>query len=871
MSKAQDQKQRSAGRVRARVRTLILAVVSCLALLVLPAAAAASDPFGDLTGGSTDTFAPTISSDKADYAPGETVVLTGDNWLPGEHVHITVNDNVGQTWVRESDVNADATGSIRDEFQLPTSFIAEYAVTATGDASGTAQTSFTDGNVKITANMNAQVTETPYESTDCTGDVRKNFPKTETASSSTSGSTAGVGVGNTESVRLDAAANANSPNDAAVFSSWEAVTAGAPFTTIAGTGGKGICVPGFSGEGTREYRIIYAAANSAPTVTRDNASRIVNEGQTATNTGTWADVNALDTVTLSASVGTVTKNADGTWSWSYATTDGPAQSQTVTITATDNHGASSSATFALTVNNVDPTATFPPSRTVDEGSSSSFAFTAPSDPSSADAGAGFHYAFSCTGASLAGETYASSGTSDTHDCTFDDNGSQTVRARIIDKDGGYSEYTTSVTVENVDPTATLGNNGPVDEGSPATVSFSEQSDPSSADTGAGFRYAYACDGGSLESATYAGSGTSASVNCSFGDGPGSQTVRARIIDKDGGFTEYTTAVTIANVKPTATLGNNGPVDEGSPATVSFSEQFDPSTADTSAGFRYAYACDGGSLASATYASSGTPSSHNCTFGDNGSHTVRARIIDKDGGFTEYTTDVTVGNVNPTASNASFTLDPVTGTATAGFDLSDAGWLDSHGPSLSFFTWSDVAGNRNASVTEENIAPDATGHASDTRTLNPGCYSLTVTGTAKDDDGGESAPLSIYSNSEASVYGKAFRPPIVDNERNIAKYGNVVPVKVALTNTCTGATVTNVPLFITIHLGTGGELFDATPAFITESVSSADSGSQMRTADGMYIYNLSTRLLVAGKDYAIRVRPNSATAPWILQAVLHPKK
>jgi hypothetical protein len=46
---------------------------------------------------------------------------------------------------------------------------------------------------------------------------------------------------------------------------------------------------------------------------------------------------------------------------------------------------------------------------------------------------------------------------------------------------------------------------------------------------------------------------------------------------------------------------------------------------------------------------------------------------------------------------------------------------------------------------------------------------------------------------------------------------------------------------------------------------------MRTADGMYIYNLSTRSLTAGKDYTIRIRPNNASAPWILQAVLQPKK
>src|SRR5204862_519650 len=105
--------------------------------------------------------------------------------------------------------------------------------------------------------------------------------------------------------------------------------------------------------------------------------------------------------------------------------------------------------------------------------------------------------------------------------------------------------------------------------------------------------------------------------------------------------EYTTTVLVTNVAPTATLSNNGPVAEGSSATISFSNQSDPSQADRTAGFHYAYDCANGSLAGATYANSSPSASAGCTYDDNGSYTVRARILDKDGGFTEYTTTVTV--------------------------------------------------------------------------------------------------------------------------------------------------------------------------------------------------------------------------------------
>jgi hypothetical protein len=87
---------------------------------------------------------PTISSDKADYAPGETVTLTGTNWAAGESVRIVVNDTIGQSWKRDVTVTASGEGEIVDVFALPSYFISNYDVTATGPTSGTATTTFTD-------------------------------------------------------------------------------------------------------------------------------------------------------------------------------------------------------------------------------------------------------------------------------------------------------------------------------------------------------------------------------------------------------------------------------------------------------------------------------------------------------------------------------------------------------------------------------------------------------------------------------------------------------------------------------------------------------------------------------------------------------
>jgi hypothetical protein len=89
---------------------------------------------------------PTIASDKADYSPGATVTLMGAGWASGEAVHIFVNDTVGNTWSLNSnpDPTADTSGGFTYSFSLPSSFIASYSVTATGQTSGQATMTFTD-------------------------------------------------------------------------------------------------------------------------------------------------------------------------------------------------------------------------------------------------------------------------------------------------------------------------------------------------------------------------------------------------------------------------------------------------------------------------------------------------------------------------------------------------------------------------------------------------------------------------------------------------------------------------------------------------------------------------------------------------------
>jgi hypothetical protein len=93
--------------------------------------------------------------------------------------------------------------------------------------------------------------------------------------------------------------------------------------------------------------------NQPPSINVDQSAVNVDEGQVAANNGSVSDPDQ-DYVALSASIGTVSNNDDGTWSWNFLTSDGPTESQTVTITADDGNGGTAEISFDLTLNNVAP-------------------------------------------------------------------------------------------------------------------------------------------------------------------------------------------------------------------------------------------------------------------------------------------------------------------------------------------------------------------------------------------------------------------------------------------------------------------------------------------------------------------------------------
>jgi hypothetical protein len=490
--------------------------------------------------------------------------------------------------------------------------------------------------------------------------------------------------------------------------------------------------------GSSYYTTSVVVNNVPPTATLGNNGP-VNEGSPATisfsaqSDPSTADTNAGFHYAYDCTGGANTAATYATASTSASTTctfnDGPSD-RTVAGWIVDKDGGSTRATTTVHVNNVPPTVTAAASQTATEGTNKSFNIGSFTDPG-AEGANGWTLDIDWGDGSRASTTLSSTGTIPAQTHTYDDGPStRTVTLKVTDKDGGSNSKTFTVTVGNVAPTASLGNNGPVNEASAATISFSGQLDPSGADTTAGFRYAYDCTGGTTTTATYANASTSASSTCSYDDGPANKTVAGWIFDKDGGVTRYTTTVVVNNVAPTAALGNNGPINEGGTATISFSGQSDPSTADTTAGFHYAYDCTGGATTGLNYGNASTSPTSTCTFTDGpADKTVAGWIFDKNGGKTRVTTVVHVNNVPPTVTA------PASQTATEGSAKSFT---------LGSFTDPGAEGNGGWTVdvdwgdgpTHTTFALNATGTiTAQTHTYDDGPATRTVTVKVTDKNGG----------------------------------------------------------------------------------------------------------------------------------------
>lgn len=207
----------------------ILAIGAGIALMSCGEAMHPTDP-GSSGGGTVRADAitsegaggPTVATDKADYSPGDTVIISGYGWQPNESIDLLLKETPDANPPSEWTVIADSIGSFADRsFLVNESHIGvSFQLIATGAASAdTAQGIFTDGppasefSVKVgnaaTMNIDWQAFE---GSTSCGG-----TPQTLHANVSIDGTATLLdNVTATESIRL----TLNTPPTAMTFINW---------------------------------------------------------------------------------------------------------------------------------------------------------------------------------------------------------------------------------------------------------------------------------------------------------------------------------------------------------------------------------------------------------------------------------------------------------------------------------------------------------------------------------------------------------------------------------------------------------------------------------------------------------------------------
>ncbi|HEX7066942.1 MAG TPA: PKD domain-containing protein, partial [Candidatus Limnocylindria bacterium] len=353
------------------------------------------------------------------------------------------------------------------------------------------------------------------------------------------------------------------------------------------------------------------------------------------------------------------------------------------------------------------------------------------------------------------------------------------------------------------------------------------------------------------------------LTCLFGDGDALTSVSATATDgsaSDAG----TLDVTVDNVAPTIALSGDATVDEGSTYTLTLGDITDPGTDTVTA-----WVVDWGDGTVESF-SAGGEVTHVYADGPN-DYSIAVDLTDEDGTFEDAgTLDVTVDNVAPTIDSSSVAFNEGSGNIVSTLDFSDPGVDDD--PWDVTFTYT-INGTESSTVVEV----PGQGAASNTKHLDPGCYSIEVAMFVTDKDGGVSEPATWNLGTALDFYTASFDAPIKLNYRNVAKWGNVVPVKVTLASMCVpGTTLTTANLHITIVSGNQVEdLSDSAPdALIATSQGNPSTGTQMTVQAGGYHYNLNTKTMDKNtREYTIRVRDGSASAasPVILRALLELKK
>lgn len=319
--------------------------------------------------------------------------------------------------------------------------------------------------------------------------------------------------------------------------------------------------------------------------------------------------------------------------------------------------------------------------------------------------------------------------------TYRDNGDYTVRLIVWDNDGGETEATAAVTVDNLPPEVDAGPDQKVDEGDKVTFAGT------ATDAGALDTLEYAWDF-NYDGLNFTADATGPTVSNVYPNGPNNIVVALKVRDKDGGEALDTVRVEVSNVPPVITsVSDDGPVGEASPLALTVA------ATDVGKEDQLAYAFDWDNDGS--FDESGTANKASNIWYNQGDYTVRIRVDDGDGGRAFATKIVAAFNEPPVAV-ASADGTALEGDAVA-FDASDS--TDPGRDDALTYRWDFGDGSSGSGVSPAHTYSDN------------GVYSATL--TVSDDSGGSATAGVGVTVLNANPVADAGSDLTVDEGTNVS--------------------------------------------------------------------------------------------------------
>ena len=354
--------------------------------------------------------------------------------------------------------------------------------------------------------------------------------------------------------------------------------------------------------------------NVAPAIASIDGTTVTSEGETITYTASVSDPGD-DELTYEWSVNgeSIESNSPKV---DYIFPDNGTYN--LSLTVTDDDGAATTSELAVTVNNLPPTIEIAPTIIGNEGEAITF------NPTLSDPGDDTLTVTLDFGDGSEPETITSEEFPVTH--TYTDNGNYTATITVSDEDGGITNQTIDVIINNSAPTIiNLTGDTEVNEGE--TAQFNAIATDRGNDT---LIYTWNFGDGSSQLTV---NSDDLPVTHEYLDN-GDYTVTLTVRDEDGASSSSTLDITVNNLAPTIIeiVGETN-VNEGTEVVYSASAT-DPGD-DT---LTYSWDFGDGNTAS------GTDVIH--AFTDNGNYTITLTVTDDDNASTTQTLDITVNNVAP---------------------------------------------------------------------------------------------------------------------------------------------------------------------------------------------------------------------------------